>query len=391
MILLDEKKQCCGCGACMNICPKGAITMDKDVYGFYYPTINNSLCINCGACTRVCAFQNADSKETEKTGYGVTAKDDSLTEKSSSGGVFAVVAKHILKQGGIVYGAAYADTDLFVHHIRIESVSDLARLQGSKYVRSEIQDIFTDVRNQLKTGRPVLFSGTPCQVGAIKAFLGKEPENLYTMDIVCHGTPSGDMFKNYIRLKEQKYGKQVTGFVFRNKENGWSTSTGKITFIDGTEKKIYSSEESYPRYFLAGSLYRDSCYNCRYASADRPGDITAGDFWGVEKANSSFDAEHHHKGISALICNTEKGKELFEECKDDFYFFDSSFEEIARGNDQLNHPSKHTHPKTMEIYAEYNWEGVERLFKKEYGIKRYSGRIKSMIPESIKRMIKKKR
>ena len=196
--LFAEKKNCCGCGACMNVCPKSAIHMEKDEYGFVYPEINIEQCVECGACKRVCAFQNKTTQNKPQRVLAIAGKNDSLVKKSASGGLFATIALAVLEQGGCVYGAVmlHENHKLRIHHVCCETKEELERLQGSKYVQSSLGSIFKDVQEKLKKGKTVLFSGTPCQVDALKSYLRKDYEKLLTVDIICHGVPSEQFFND---------------------------------------------------------------------------------------------------------------------------------------------------------------------------------------------------
>lgn len=235
--LFAEKKDCCGCGACMNICPKTAICMEKDGYGFVYPRIDIEKCVECGACKKVCAFQNEPTRRQPQRVYAIASKNNDLVKKSASGGLFATMAVHVLEQGGCVYGAVmlHEEHELHIRHVCCETKAELYRLQGSKYVQSSLGYIFKDIQQKLKKDVFVLFSGTPCQVDALKSYLRKDYPNLLTVDIICHGVPSEQFFNDYIHYTEKKIGGEISEFKFRDKSSGWGYNlTAKYIQVDGS-------------------------------------------------------------------------------------------------------------------------------------------------------------
>lgn len=307
------KLNCTGCRACEQICPKNAITMKENEEGFLYPTIDKSKCINCGLCIEKChAYKNIDLKEPNICLALKPVKAD-IAKKSTSGGLAYLLSSYFVNNGGIVYGSVY-DKELYVKHVRVDNIEDVEKLRGSKYVISDTLDTFSQVKNDLYNNKNVLYIGTACQIAGLKNFLGKHYENLFLIDIVCHGTPSAKIFKKYIEYLEKKYKAKVIEYQFRNKEKKqWGIGyTAKITlkYADGKINKKYIKADFDPYYsnFLKGNINRESCYLCKYASyMKRPADLTIGDFWGIEKIDSTF---YDKNGVSLCIVNTEKGKKL---------------------------------------------------------------------------------
>ena len=310
--VFDKKEDCSGCGVCKAVCNKDAITMEQDNYGFYYPQINIERCVSCGKCRSNCHFINKSvSQSLPENVFAVQSKDAEVLKKSQSGGLFAELAKSILNSGGAVYGAAF--NELFeVSHIRINSVNQLYKLQGSKYVQSKTEDIFRMVKNDLDNDLKVLFSGTPCQVAALYSYLGQKNDLLYTADIVCHGVMAPILWKDYLDCIKKKYG-EISHADFRDKSFGWQAHNE--TFIIGN-KKI--KKNIYRKIFYKNILLRPSCYSikndmyitsCRYAGMSRISDITIGDFWGIK------NFENENLGISLCIINTQNGSRLFEAIK----------------------------------------------------------------------------
>lgn len=392
-ILYEDKADCCGCGACFNICPKKAILLREDESGFLYPEIDEAVCIGCGRCKNVCAFQNNEVVNNPLKIFAAVAKDRNMVEKSASGGIFAALARYTIEAGGIVFGAAF-QKDWSVHHTEIDRLDQLYRLQGSKYVQSNTDKTFLQVKNYLETGREVLYSGTPCQIAGLYGFLGKDYENLITVDIICHGVPSNRMFQEYIRTLESKYGGKAVDFSFRDKEIGWGINGSVVIEKHGSRyrKKLWQSASSYLYYFSKGWIYRKNCYKCKYACTHRPADLTLGDYWGIEKAhpellgNGRWDES---RGISVVIANNQRGIQVLQDIRDTVEMKKSTIELASMKNAQLKHPS---HPGKREeilmLYASGGWSLLEKRFNKNIGWRRYSGLMKSLIPSAVKRKLK---
>ena len=301
--------RCTGCCACYNVCPKGAISMKEDRDGFLYPEIDKNLCIDCGRCLDICPALHLDfTNEMEPECYAAIAADE-IRQKSSSGGVFTLLAEHFIEQEGIVYGAAYTENYHNVEHISAESKEALAPLRGSKYVQSYIGETFRQVKEQLAKGRKVLFTGTPCQVAGLKAYLGKQREGLYTVDLVCHGTPPVKLYRRFIEEIEEEAGSKVTYVSFRDKETGgWNPSTS-LELEGGRVIRKKRNDSPYLNAFLQLLSLRECCGNCKFATLPRQGDLTMADFWDVHRYDAALD---DRKGTSAVLINNEKGQELLE-------------------------------------------------------------------------------
>lgn len=391
--LFKDKNDCCACGACLNICPKQAISMQKDEYGFLYPQIDKGKCIKCGLCLKTCAFQNSELKNIPIKTYAAQSDNTNLKE-SASGGIFASIATNVLREGGVIYGAAMEmeNDKLTVRHIAVENDADLIKLQGSKYVQSSTEKIYQDVKKKLNDNRLVLFSGTPCQVDGLNSYLGKTYDNLITIDIICHGVPNNQMFQDYIALLEEKYKDKIIDFKFRDKTKGWGL-TAKGYTAKGYTAKIPANVSSYYYMFLKSYIYRDSCYSCKYACKNRCGDITIGDYWGIEKAHPEVLKENDYRldyknGISCLIVNTERGTRILEKYKSSLRLLDSAFEKVANENGQLNHPSLVESNKRARILDVYKFKGyvaVGKLFKWIKCI----NMLKVLVPSGLKKVLKK--
>ena len=307
MIQIHNKKLCTGCSACVGVCPVECIVMKDDDEGFLYPNIDKTRCISCGKCELVCPVSHAHVPDGECIAYAARTLNDYLRRDSSSGGIFSEIAKCILNRGGVVFGATFAE-DFSVKHICIDSDEHLAKLRGSKYVQSRIDQTYIQARLCLSEGIPVLFTGTPCQIAGLYHFLGREYENLYTQDIICHGTPSPKVWKEYIKFREEKAGAKTTSVSFRDKTNGWRSYNLRFEFQNGA---IYSqpiSKDVYMQSFLKDLCLRPSCYSCAFKTKQRCADITLADFWGIHDCNPNMD---DNIGTSLVIIHSTKGRELF--------------------------------------------------------------------------------
>lgn len=304
-----ESKFCTGCGACYNICPKKAISMETNTEGFLFPHISAE-CIDCGLCGKVCPQLNKEAFEkTKPSCYAVICKDK-YRDITSSGGVFAALANRCLDNGGAVIGAAFTEDFSKVQHISIHSKADLSKILKSKYVQSDTKRIFTEVKELLQMNKEVLFAGCPCQVDGLKKFLGKDYDNLLTVDILCHGVPSPLAYKKF--LEEVCSGRVPEGVDFRDKKYGWGTLLS-VKFRNDIHYDYYNG--IYFSSFLSGMSMREACFHCRYACPERVGDITLGDFWGIK---NSFPEMDDGKGTSFIMCNTEKGEKAFSAVSDTF-------------------------------------------------------------------------
>lgn len=311
MIQLDNKQNCCGCYACENVCPKSCIKMELDQEGFRYPVVNPDLCISCGLCEQVCPIANRKEKKIEE-GYPIAVAckniDENTRKRSSSGGIFPLLAERVLQKGGSVFGAVY-DSNFTVLHTMINEESQIAAMQGSKYVQSRIEHSYREAKKLLDRDKPVLFSGTPCQINGLYCFLGRDYEKLYTVDIVCHGVPSEKVWKNYLAFLEKKYKSRILHVNFRNKEYGWKNYFLHIDFENGrTYKQVYYYD-AYMRGYLKNIFLRPSCHVCRYKGFSYKSNLTLADYWGVWKECPEM---YDDKGTSLVIVKNEKGRKLLD-------------------------------------------------------------------------------
>lgn len=333
-----KKNQCTGCGACKNVCPYDAITMLPDTYGFLYPNVDLNKCINCNLCLNSCPTLNIHNQNDRNYVCKVAMANDNIRKISSSGGIFSLLAEFILSNNGVVIGAAFEESTI-VKHIIIDKIEDLNKLRGSKYVQSAINDIYTKVKEILNSNKLVLFSGTPCQIAGLYSFLNKSYSNLYTVDIMCHGVSSQGMFDKY--LSENFKDEKINYISFRDKVNGWNYEFSLKIATDKKEYCIPYQESSYYSLFLNGISLRKSCYNCKYATLPRIGDITLGDFWEIKSFNTRFD---DNLGTSMVLLNNKKGEDLYFNITDKLKLNENISIEIAKkGNGTLTHPTLKNH------------------------------------------------
>ncbi len=310
-LLKAKNLECTGCGACVNACHADAIEMLPNAEGFLEPHIHGDICTACGKCQAICPQYNTfrNPNETEPACYAAWAADRKIREASSSGGIFTLLAQRILREGGVVFGAAMQE-NFTVRHIGIETVEDLALLRKSKYVQSEIGTAYRDAQNSLSAGRSVLFTGTPCQIAGLKAFLeSNEYDNLYTVDLLCHGVPSAKMLRQ--SLAEQ-FGDEVVDIDFRPLKNDCLTT--RITYRDGTSKLLTIDENAYSQAFHPNLSLRESCFDCKFSALPRTADISLGDFWQIHEFSEALGRE---KGVSAVLINSARGRRLADSIKDE--------------------------------------------------------------------------
>lgn len=381
MIDIKEKKQCCGCEACATICPKNCIEMQEDEEGFRYPIIDKKKCIQCGACERVCPWLKEPNKETlkEVEFFAAYNKNDDELKKSSSGGIFSLLAKEILKNEGTIYGVIQESTYEVVYS-KAQNLEEFEKMRGSKYLQAKINGIYKQVKEDLQNNKTVLFSGTPCQVAALYRFLDKDYEKLYTVDVVCHGVPSNKVYRKFIQKIEEKKKQKVTNIKWRDKVKGWGPNRVTIFFENGDKQTTTSKENPFQNGFLNNLYLRNSCYNCKYAKLPRIGDISLADFWGYK---GELEFENQNKGISAVIISSEKGKQLFKKTETQINYHTVEKEYvIQRSRHTYTHPIENK--KRQSFFLELDKMGFEKICKK---YEMTNSRLKDMAKQ-LKRQIK---
>ena len=372
---------CTGCRACEQICCKHAISMIANQEGFLTAVVNHNLCVDCGLCKKRCPQNSNVAKSSPKNVFAARLKDDKTLFKSASGGAFAGLAKAWLEDGGLVFGVVY-DKEWNANFSCVASIDKLDPLLSSKYVQADTCQSYKEVKLYLNEGKKVLFCGTGCQIGGLKAFLGKEYSNLLTIDLICHGVPSPLLFKKYIEWLGEKNGSSIMDYDFRDKRCGWGLGY-KYKY-----KYKYKSCTMDPYYFrfLEGHTYREACFLCHYCSPERAGDITIGDYWGIEKEHPEF---FNSKGVSCVLINTDKGYELWSRYNLLFYSIESTFEKVAKQNGNLLHPTSRKAQVRDHIYDGINDTGwFEKTFAASFHPS-FAARVKNLAPVWLKYWFKK--
>lgn len=331
MIEIDERYKCSGCHACYNICPKNAIEMVEDEKGFKYPIIDKEKCINCGLCEKACPILNKKTIENKPKVYACYNKNDEIRMRSSSGGIFTLIAEEIIKRAGVVCGAAF-DEQYRLSHQFVESIEDLEKLRTSKYFQSSIEDTYRRTKEYLINDRYVLFTGTPCQIEGLLSYLGKKYDKLYTQDIICHGVPSPKVWKKYMEYRKNIDHKTPKKINFRDKkQQGWHLFSLSFSY-GNTEYAKNQKEDIFMRAFLKDVCLRDSCYQCSFRKQNRLSDITLADYWGIENVLPDMNDD---RGTSLVLINSEKGTELMEKIKSDIVYKEVTIDDAIASNRAL--------------------------------------------------------
>ncbi|MDE6098681.1 MAG: Coenzyme F420 hydrogenase/dehydrogenase, beta subunit C-terminal domain [Muribaculaceae bacterium] len=334
-IYIKNKQECCGCNACVNICPKSCIGMVEDNSGFRYPKVDKKLCIECGRCKKVCPFLNETKQFKPIKSYAALNRNNDERLASSSGGIFIALAGKILSESGVVVGAVF-DENWNVHHTCAEHIEEVLPMMGSKYIQSNTESTYKTVKEALIAGRKVLYTGTPCQISGLRHYLHKDYPGLYAVEIICHGVPSYKIWNSYLVESRQKQlsNETLKHLSFRDKSSGWRTYSVSMKYSGSNVSQMHSDND-YMNAFIYDWSLRPSCYNCKFKGGLSQADITLGDFWGIENTDIPDD----NKGISCVICRTEKGQTFFESCVD-ISRTPVSYEQILKGNPSLEHSAR---------------------------------------------------
>lgn len=384
----NDKTQCCGCNACGDVCTHEAISYKTDEEGFWYPEINHTRCVECGLCKRVCPMSKESEAKLSQYNtpicIGAYHKNISIRMDSTSGGVFSVLAETMYNQGGYVSGAIYTDQFDVVNLIS-NSPDDLARLRRSKYAQSSAIGLYRQIQKLLVLGEQVLVCGIPCQMAAIRSFLRKDYPNLIIVDLLCKSCNSPKVFHKYLSWLEAQYHSKVVACQERDKEHGWNSLTRRIDFKDGQTFYGKGYKDLFQRGFQYNIYERPSCYNCQFKGIPRYGDITLGDFWGINNVDKSF---YDNKGTSLVLLNNEKGKEFFETVKHSLVWKTFNLDDAIAGNrlaiiggqieDSLGN-------KRKDFFQDIDKLAFDQVAKKYFPLRKPS--IAIVIKKKIKRLL----
>lgn len=382
---ITEKYLCSGCGTCYSACPVQCISMCEDSEGFLYPHIDEKKCVGCGKCQRICPALKDIKGHPKGRAYACISKNDDMRMRSSSGGIFTLIAEYIIRLGGVVFGAAY-DNELNVHHILVSSTEELYKLRGSKYLQSRIEDTYKTAENYLKNGNYVLFTGTPCQISGLKAYLVKDYERLITQDIICHGVPTPKIWQKYLKHRVITADAEIDALnppLFRNKDTGWESFSVMVNFKKNKKYLQIASKDLYMRAFLKNLCLRPSCYNCNFKSLERESDITLADFWGVNTVCSDMS---DNKGTSLVLINSAAGENIFKNISDKMIYKPVSIDEAVKYNPAACRAcdfNKKRNAFMEEVTAE-NFDVIVKKYTKEISLKKYIFRAVKKVIRLIK-------
>ena len=364
MIEVKDKKDCCGCWACENACPKSCISMVEDHEGFRYPRVDKDVCIDCGLCEKVCPIINVKAETVKpQRGYLLQNKDERVLAESTSGGAFSAIASYVIEQGGVVFGAALNE-DNEARHIFVESVDELLRFRNSKYVQCLIGGCYAKAKEFLKKGRLVCFSGTPCQIEGLLAYLRKPYENLITVDVVCRAVPSPKVLRKYIEWQTGRFGSEPSSLKFRDKQfYGYKYSN--VSFKAGD--KIYHAgidTDAWLRSFFSGINVRPSCYSCRFKKRYRVSDITIWDCFEPYRFCSEMDND---KGVTRVIAHTAKGSSIMGTIKEYAVIKEYDANALVKGVVQMVQPAE-SNVRRDDFFTDLDKLPAEQLFKKYFPV-----------------------
>ena len=382
MLIITDKIKCSGCSACANMCPHNCIEMQFDNEGFLYPKVNYGKCTNCGLCEKSCPIINPISANNTPKVYAAYNKNEEIRLNSSSGGIFTLIAEHVLRLDGVVFGACY-NNKFEVVHSYTESIEGLEKFRGSKYVQSSIGNTYKKAKVFLDEGKVVFFTGTPCQIGGLLAYLRKNYDNLYTQDLICHGAPSPMVWGRYVKYREKCAGAPTQRTFFRNKKYGWKMYSVQFEFSNCTEYIKHLREDVFMKGFLSDLYLRPSCHKCSFKAEHRPSDITLADFWGIENVLPEMDDD---KGTSVIMINSNKGRLLFNGVKDQMVLGGKEVDisTIKKYNPALV-KSAIAHKNRRKFFHNINKYEFDELIKK-YCVYTYGIRLKKFIYRLLSRI-----
>lgn len=405
---LCASHDCTLCMACLNTCSHNAIYLSTDDTGYEKIVIDNTKCVDCGLCTRVCNRREEVVRNTPRVSLAAQALEKNRLKNSASGGAFQMLALSVLENGGICYGAEglYENGCYSVQHTRIDAIEDLERILNSKYVPSLIGQSYSQAKADLESGKVVLFSGTPCQIQGLKAFLNKDYANLLTADLICHGVTSARIFMDYIHEVEKTEAITIVDYQFRDKSVSWGTNFCYSYYKNNDPRKTIKIKHcpreasSYMIHYLKGNIFRENCYNCSLSCTQRVSDFTLGDFWEIETEYSEFVTKAKprivlRQGVSCILANTEKAENYVQTLDSKMVMHEVTLESIVKHNGNLRAPSKRGKERDdlLKTYRECSYEAIENRYRKTilkkapiYNLKNI---LKSYLPDRVRILIYK--
>ncbi|MFI3320243.1 MAG: Coenzyme F420 hydrogenase/dehydrogenase, beta subunit C-terminal domain [Rikenellaceae bacterium] len=383
MITISSKVDCCGCWACYNVCPKKSISMEEDNEGFRYPVVDVSTCIECGQCEKVCPIINVKPEiAVDQSAILLQHKDAEVLKESTSGGAFTAIGEWVINQGGVVFGAAFERGTFTVKHQYVERVEELAIYRNSKYVQSLIGDTYAEAKRFLAEGRIVCFSGTPCQIEGLVAYLRKPYENLLLIDVVCRAVPSPLLLRKYLNLKEQTNTGKYTKLYFREKYYGYKYSTFSLYNTD-SKQDLHSGIESnyYLRSFFSGMAVRPSCTDCKFKKRYRQSDITIWDCFDVYKFSKEFDDD---RGVTRCLIHSALGTRVASEIGQSAKIMTIDTEAALEGVREMYH-SVAVNPRRESFFNDLNSLSEQECFDKYFPIT-IKSRVEKFIRKTMNRL-----
>ena len=394
------------CMACVNSCPRGAIYLDHDAYGYEKISIDPNLCVECGLCDRVCQRRQTVSRNTPRWNYAAQVKRREELMASASGGAFQTLAKIVLERQGVCYGCAFGKEDDGFHarHVRVDSISELPRILNTKYIPSIIGKSFSEAKADLEAGRLVLFSGTPCQIQGLRAYLNRDYDGLLTADVICHGVTASRYFNEYIQCVEERENIQITDYSFRDKSVSWGTNFCYSYYRQGDDAKrirqkhLPREASSYTTHYLRGDIFRENCHSCTLSCVERVSDFTLGDYWEIEREHPEFvtsktPAMSLRGGVSCILANTARAKEFMPLLEEKMIVHPVSLDSVRDHNGNLRAPTPRGDAREwiLNTYKANGYRPVDEAYRKSVGRKmavyRLKNILKSRLPDRVRIMI----
>lgn len=388
-IHIEDKSKCCGCNACGDICSHDAIEFKTDIEGFWYPEVNKDKCVECGLCEKICPelyISKLKQNDFPQPAHTIAAINKKLDVRwdSTSGGAFSALAETMYEKGGYVSGAIYNENFTVRNYIS-NNPEDLVKLRSSKYLQSNAEGLYKEIRSLLRRGEHVLACGTPCQMAALRSFLMKDYENLIIVDFICRGVNSPKVYRKYLDSLEHRYGGKVVYVKAKNKELGWRNLTRKVVFDNGAVYYGVSMDDDFRRGYHTNVYCRPSCYTCQYKGFPRMADITIADYWGIEKIDKNLD---NNIGTSMILLNSKKGIGYFDSVKDKLEWIETSFESILPGNIALTKSIEPAKIDREKFFADLDKETFDAVTEKYFPLNKNKKRFKQQVKTALKQMFR---